>query len=181
MSLWPAFFYCQIRGGLLTPSECNDVLAMHARYPTASGHLPTARECTLYWIYRDPDSDWLFERIGNAVEEWNRNWQFDVDIGAETGLQLSRYRPGERYDWHMDTGAGECGRRKISVLIELCEPQEHGGGFEVFYGDNRDNRIRLARGDAAIFPSFVMHRAVTPAHGERWTIAAWIKGAEHFR
>lgn len=170
-----------MRAGVFRPDECRDIIALHNRIVRTDGHLDEARECSLFWVQHTSDTAWIFERIARYVMQWNEPYGFALSPQQTTGLQLSRYVPGERYDWHMDIGGGPASLRKISMLVELADPAEHGGGFEVFYGDDRDCRIRLRAGDAAIFPSWVMHRAVTPQRGTRWTLAAWILGEEPFR
>jgi PKHD-type hydroxylase len=41
-----------------------------------------------------------------------------------------------------------------------------------------DNRIALGQGDALIFPSFIMHRALPVQSGTRWTLVSWLTGPE---
>ena len=181
MKVWPApFHYCRIEAGVFNADECADIIDIGGDYPSASGHLPGARECNLFWLNYDPSTSWVFERIGNLASKCNEYYKFDLNPEQTSGLQLSRYRPGERYDWHMDIGDGVMSLRKLSIVVELSDTAVNGGRFEVFYGEGRDNRIPLRVGDAAVFPSWVMHRAVTPETGERWTLAAWICGPEPF-
>jgi predicted 2-oxoglutarate/Fe(II)-dependent dioxygenase YbiX len=40
------------------------------------------------------------------------------------------------------------------------------------------NRIALGQGDALVFPSFVMHRALPVQRGTRWTLVSWLTGRE---
>ena len=181
MRTWSApFHYCRIEGGVFSAAECADIIAISGDYPGASGFLPDARECNLFWLNYDVSTSWIFERVARLAETCNEYYGFDLNPHQTSGLQISRYRPGERYDWHMDVGDGVMSLRKLSIVVELSDPSANGGRFEVFYGE-RDNRIPLRAGDAAVFPSWVMHRAVTPETGERWTLAAWICGAEPFR
>ena len=93
-------------------------------------------------------------------------------------LQLTRYMAGQQYDWHMDLGGGAMSLRKISVVVELAGGGYDGGGIEVFYGEGSGNRIALSQGDALVFPSFIMHRALPVQSGTRWTLVSWLTGPE---
>jgi len=93
-------------------------------------------------------------------------------------LQLTRYAAGQLYGWHMDLGSGAMSLRKISVVVELAGGGYNGGGIEVFYGEGSGNRIALGQGDALLFPSFIMHRALPVQSGTRWTLVSWLTGPE---
>jgi PKHD-type hydroxylase len=96
-------------------------------------------------------------------------------------LQLTRYAKDQLYNWHMDLGAGEMSLRKISIVVELGAGGYGGGGIEVFYGENTNNRIALGQGDALIFPSFIMHRALPVQSGTRWTLVSWLTGPQSLK
>ena len=76
----------------------------------------------------------------------------------------------EDFDWQFNPSIS---RKQI---FELAAGQYQGGGTEVFYGEGRENRIALDQGDALIFPSFIMHRALPVLSGTRWTLVSWLTG-----
>ena len=78
----------------------------------------------------------------------------------------------------MDLGGGPMSLRKITIVVELAGGGYEGGGTEVFFGEGRNNRVALGRGDALIFPSFIMHRALPVESGARWTLVSWLTGPE---
>ena len=107
------------------------------------------------------------------------NSRYGFGLSGEMGqLQLTRYAAGQLYDWHMDLGGGAMSLRKISVVVELAGGGYDGGGIEVFYGEGSGNRIALGQGDALLFPSFIMHRALPVQSGTRWTLVSWLTGPE---
>lgn len=177
--LWPEPFHYAEKRALFTAEECRAITQLARSDKVCSGHLDGARECSLYWIVEADGTEWMFRRIEQAVLEWNRERGFRLGPFPNT-YQLARYGPGERYDWHMDFGVGPMSLRKISVAVELSDPREHGAGLEVFYGEGRDNNLHLGIGEAAIFPAWVMHRALpVQATGvERWSLAVWFCGEE---
>jgi PKHD-type hydroxylase len=181
LMLWPEPFHYAEKRALFTAEECAAIIEFADEGMMTSGHLDGARECGLFWLYETVNTEWVFACVEHMVAGWNVRYGFD--LGAfSSGYQLACYRPGERYDWHMDLGHGDMSLRKISVAVELSNPLEHGAGLEVWYGEGRDNNLHLARGEAAIMPSWVMHRALPPQPGsERWSLAAWFCGKEPFR
>jgi PKHD-type hydroxylase len=64
---------------------------------------------------------------------------------------------------------------------ELAASEYDGGGIEVFYGQEMANRIALGQGDALIFPSFIMHRALPVQSGTRWTLVSWLTGSKSLK
>jgi len=122
-----------------------------------------------------PVTDWIFARIWEVASLYNSRYGFELfeEMGR---LQLTRYAKDQLYNWHMDLGAGAMSLRKISVVVELAAGGYDGGGIEVFYGERTANRIALGQGDALIFPSFIMHRALPVRSGTRWTVVSWLTG-----
>jgi hypothetical protein len=83
-------------------------------------------------------------------------------------LQLTRYRKDQLYDWHMDLGEGPMSQRKISVVVELGAGGYHGGGSEVFDGEETDNRIASRTGRRTGLS--VLHHAPRTAGAERYPL-----------
>lgn len=90
--------------------------------------------------------------------------------------QLTAYHPGQFYEWHTDLGVGETSLRKITVVVELSHVDLVGGGLEIL-----NQNVRLQPGDAVIFPSFALHRALPVASGIRWSLVQWVLGSAPFR
>ena len=178
--MWEAFNYCETFAGRFNAEECERVIALHrgmgalqSRMPRGDGGL--IRDSDLFWVPWTPDTEWTFERIWDVATLYNS--RYGLGLSEEMGqLQLTRYAAGQLYDWHMDLGGGAMSLRKISIVVELAAGGYDGGGTEVFYGEVRNNRIALGRGDALVFPSFIMHRALPVHSGTRWTLVSWLTG-----
>jgi PKHD-type hydroxylase len=70
----------------------------------------------------------------------------------------------------------------VSIVIGLNDPDEYeGGGTEIFFGSQSNPTIKLPAGEAILFPSYVMHRAVAITRGLRWTLVVWFCGNRPFR
>ena len=178
--MWGAFHYCEVFAGRFNAEECECIIAQHQETGALRSRMPRGdsgfiRDSDLFWVPRTKDTDWIFERIWDVATLYNSRYGFG--LSEEMGqLQLTRYAKDQLYNWHMDLGAGVMSRRKISMVVELAAGGYDGGGTEVFYGEGTGNRIALGQGDALVFPSFIMHRALPVQSGTRWTLVSWLNG-----
>ena len=179
--LWDVHHYYEIFKRQFDTSECQQIIDLHRRSTAIQSIMPgpaglTLRESDLFWVPRLPDSEWVYSRLWNVVALYNAKYGFELsdNIGQ---AQLTRYRSGQHYDWHMDLGPGQLSLRKITVVVELV-PRDlvEGGGLEIFYGDLLENKVDLDAGDIVVFPSFVMHRAAMVMSGTRWSLVLWLNG-----
>ena len=88
-------------------------------------------------------------------------------------IQVSRYREGEEYNWHVDLDATRTFLsldRKLSIVISLCP----GGKLEL----ETFGVMNLNVGDAIVFPSFLNHRRPPVLEGEdtKYSLAVWFPG-----
>ena len=180
MHMWEAFHYCETFARQFNAEECERVIALHRGTGALQSRMPHGdgafiRNSDLFWVPRTEETEWICAGIWDLATLYNSRYRFELfeEMGQ---LQLTRYAPGQLYDWHMDLGGGAMSLRKISIVVELAAGGYDGGGTEVFYGERRNNRIALGRGDALVFPSFIMHRAL-PVHSRtRWTLVSWLTG-----
>jgi PKHD-type hydroxylase len=180
--VWNAFHYCEVFPGRFSTLECERVIALSQGQAALRSVMPgrnagSIRDSDLFWVPRTAQTDWIFERVRDAATQYNSRYGFALseEIGQ---LQLTRYAQDQLYDWHMDLGPGAMSLRKITVVVELGAEGYDGGGTEVFYGEGVKNRIALSTGDALIFPSFIMHRALPVCRGTRWTLVSWLTGPQ---
>lgn len=111
----------------------------------------------------------------------NRN-AFGFDINYLNDIQYTTYYANKngKYDWHHDTfwGNPTTFDRKISIVIQLSDPQDYeGGDFEIDpqYQAMPANEIRQ-KGVVIAFPSFVRHRVTPVTKGVRRSLVCWIEG-----
>ena len=63
-----------------------------------------------------------------ATEANNSLWKFDLHQIPEM-IQYTEYKaPAGHYDWHADIGPGLLSNRKVSITVQLSEPDEYEGG-----------------------------------------------------
>jgi PKHD-type hydroxylase len=183
--MWSSISHFQIFTSKFTPEECNRIIALHrstkARPIVVAGLKPgePGRDCTVFWLSRVPDTAWIFDRIKFFVNIYNEAFGFKL-VEQPDCLQLTRYGPGQCYQWHMDIGPREMSLRKISSTVELAAGGYSGGKLELFFGAV-GGRFSLGLGDVIVFPSFVMHRVLPIESGVRWSLVSWMSGKEPFR
>ena len=184
--LWPNYRYFEVYRRRFDPEECQAIIQLHRLNPAMPSKMwgaggSTLRDSDLFWIPRRTDTEWIFCRLREIITQYNRDYNFE--LAEEFGqAQLTRYRTGQHYQWHMDLGSGQLSLRKITAVIELTSKElMTGGGIEVFYGQSVDNKVDLDIGDVIVFPSFVMHRALVVQGGTRWSLVFWLNGTKPLR
>ena len=159
------------------------------------------RKSLTSWIHnKTEDVKWVFELITEEIKRVNREYNFDL-LGLEN-IQYTKYHSpdsltladklnirtnrkeesGDYFDWHTDMGQhGEARYRKISMIINLSEPESYTGGILQYFknGSYYDAPQRL--GASFSFPSWVTHRVTAMETGVRETLVCWAYGFRPFR
>ena len=86
--------------------------------------------------------------------------------------QISRWRHGQHYDWHMDhdpSGVRLPWDRKLSLYVSLSEE----GGLDI----DSAGFVKCQTGDALAFASHTLHkRPASDDKTERYSLVAWVPG-----
>lgn len=136
------------------------------------------RNTDVQFIDATPGTIDIFKRLAQVVKQANnRHWNFDLS-GLYEGLQLTRYREGQFYKWHQDSGGGTFSKRKLSIVVQLSDPKDYEGGELQFLGFEKE-QIPLSQGTAIIFPSFNPHQVTPVRSGVRYSLVAWVSGAPY--
>jgi PKHD-type hydroxylase len=168
-----------------SPEECDRIVMIAQTAPARDARLVgqtqdhNLRRADLVWLDDVPGSDWVMDRIIDIVRAANRDrFGFDLQSFAESA-QVARYdaaREGH-FDWHSDIGDGPLARqRKLTMVVQLSEPDAYEGGrLEVMPSAHVQVASR-ERGDAMIFPSFLLHRVTPVTGGQRQSLTIWAHG-----
>lgn len=172
--------------GAVTAETCDLLLGETADLPREPGRVvdngePVHREVRVAFLPRD---HWSAAIALGAAGQANEamGWGYDLE-GLET-LQLGSYQPGDSHDWHMDTLSHGDRVRKLTVVVQLDDPEAYeGGDLEVLrFGVANPEPIALPldamrrRGTVLVFPSYLLHRVGPVLRGERRTLVAWLVG-----
>ena len=138
------------------------------------------RSSTIKWINANmPETTWILSRVGEEILKLNNQF-YNYDLYGFDSLQLTEYKTGGYYDWHMDTLIGlrdnQSPPRKLSATILLNDDYK-GGEFEFFNGfQNAPDVPELKKGSIVVFPSFMYHRVAPVTEGTRYSLVAWVLG-----
>ncbi len=124
----------------------------------------------------DTDNQWIYTKLGMTCIMVNiQKYKFDL-LGFHSHLQLTDYSKDGFFAWHMDTGNKGNSTRKLSITVQLSDPEEYEGGELQFHKGNDVYNASKKKGTAIIFPSFVMHRVQPVTSGRRMSVVGWIAG-----
>ena len=103
-----------------------------------------------------------------------------VKVFDQTEIQYTEYHGSNegKYDWHHDVDWNNNGNadRKLSITIQLSDPQDYEGGtFEFDEVENPQLEFK-DKGTILIFPSYLKHRVLPVTSGVRKTLVAWVSG-----
>lgn len=169
--------------GVFTVLECQKIQAAFsfkdAKMASVVGNegRPTldesVRRSSVNWLGHDPGNKWIYDRISDVALGCNAvRWRFQLS-GFHEPIQFGHYMQGGFYNWHQDHGNGEFSKRKLSVVVQLSDPDDYSGGHLEFYSGER---AISAQGSMIIFPSYQVHRVTPIMSGGRYSFAAWISG-----
>lgn len=149
---------------------------LKAQVTNDSGYDDNLRQGSIMAINRSNLSDWLYQRLGQvAIGANNEFYQFDLS-GLGEPLQLARYGVGDFFDWHMDFGPGVNSTRKLSISVQLSDPDTYEGGDLQFMINQKVITAPREKGTVIVFPSFILHRVTEITKGTRESIVSWVSG-----
>lgn len=153
------------------------------KHGTAGGQVDLAyRSSKISWLYLNDETEWLYRKMGNMASIANQQmWNFSL-VGMSEAFQFGEYSAEEQghYDWHVDMGTGNLSRRKISIVVQLTEPEEYEGGELDLMMSREPMRVPKGKGNVCLFPSYMLHRVSPVTAGKRHSLVLWVSG-EPFR
>lgn len=149
----------------------------HRHISTLGDANAPARQSGVAWLYRNPETQWLFDRLDLVMEEVNKAFYgYDISEGYQA-IQVTDYEPGQYYDWHMDYGPKEYFNRKLSMSVQISDPADYEGGELHFFRDGRYTEVAPKDfGTGVVFPTWVQHKAGAVTKGFRRSLVAWYLG-----
>lgn len=191
-SPWPNFV---VHPGAFDDAECDALVRLGDEAALVNGSedagieglggVTDLRRTTVAWIPKGEASSWAFERIEGIARSANANWGLAIDA-IEEDLQYTLYDvAGSHYTWHHDGLERGLEDRKVSVVVQLSDPDSYRGADLEFlevatdYDDDDLAQYRSAvrgRGTAVSFCAFEYHRVTPLVAGIRRSVVAWVSG-----
>lgn len=137
----------------------------------------TIRKSNIKWLPVNDEWNWVYDRVSNQIMEANKAlWQFNLHTIIDN-IQYTEYEGnGGHYDWHLDIGPKSINHRKVSVVVQLSDPDDYvGGNLELHPGSN-SFAVPRAKGAVVVFPSFLLHRVTPLTSGLRRSLVLWAGG-----
>ena len=95
--------------------------------------------------------------------------------------RFNRYGEGETYGAHVDAAlmrpatGGDMVRTDVSITVFLTDPAEYDGGELEIEGQFGAQTVKLAAGDAVLYPASSLHRVTPVTRGTRFASFFWIE------
>lgn len=171
-----------------SPSEINPILDLYQGNEKSDAELsdeglnnPDLRKSKVSLLQPDnPKHSGFIHKLAQLAIEVNyQRYHFDLS-GIYEPLQIAEYTEGDFFDWHSDFGNGQASTRKLSLSVQLSEPDTYTGGDLQFKVNTNEINAPRGLGSVIIFPSFIQHRVTPVLTGSRKSLVAWITGP-HFK
>jgi len=163
-----------------SPDECKQIIELGEtkvlERGKAGGKIRDVRKSDIVFLYPDTSTEWIFKRFTDLITNLNeRFFRFDL-AGLGEGLQFTKYSaPGECYGKHIDSGL-DLPIRKLSVTLQLSEPDSYEGGDLCLYTGEEPTVISRKQGFFTVFPSYTLHEVKPVTKGVRYSLVAWATG-----
>ena len=161
--------------------ECDEIIERSADYPAESGGIfgdnqrSSTRVSTVKWM-NEQDIGlrlWSFIDVANKV--------FDIDVTPLADIQFTEYHGSVagKYDKHhdIDWNRNDGTDRKLSVTVQLSDPNEYTGGeFKFAEIETPKKELLQQRGTVLVFPSYLLHSVSPVTSGVRRSLVSWFEG-----
>jgi PKHD-type hydroxylase len=136
------------------------------------------RDFKISWLYPSDNIDWVFRRVTDITLNLNEKFfKFDL-FGLNEGFLFTNYEaPSGKYGKHVDRGIN-MPVRKLSISIQLTNPEEYEGGELKLYDGEEETVIYKEQGTLIMFPSYVLHEVMPVIKGERNSLVTWVTGKQ---
>lgn len=150
------------------------------------------------WV---PTDHWVGGFVWHYIQRANReNFLYDLRCIDGECIQFTKYSEGEFYDWHNDSGLGNCYKpvntgsrqdglsqdfinenielvRKLSFVIQLSDPDDYeGGNLQLLDEAGKSYIVPRQRGTMILFDSRTQHRVLKVTKGVRKSLVGWTVG-----
>ena len=164
---------------VFTKQECEKIIEIAKKKGLVRGTTTDKTDIRLSevcWLYPDDDLEFVFRKITDVVLNLNnRFFKFDI-FGLNEGLQFTNYKaPSDKYGKHIDR-ENDFLIRKLSLSIQLTDPNEYEGGELILYEDEKGTEMKKEQGTLVLFPSYILHEVKPITKGERNSLVSWVTG-----
>lgn len=140
----------------------------------------TIRTSKTGWLSNNLETSWIYDRLGFVGRKINAQfYEFDL-YGFVEDMQYTIYEGDDQghYTWHIDMSETSPSPRKLTLVLQLSDPQDYEGGEIQTLTGPTENSVDKQRGLITAFPSWALHRVTPVTKGIRKTLVVWIAGPQ---
>lgn len=171
--------------GILTPTQCQSVIELGLELPNFPAHLGQGKEINRdirqghigFFNPKDPNHEFIFSILATTGKAINDQfWAFDIKFME--CVQFTCYdNLNDFYTSHMDMAYRAMEVRKLSISVQLSDPDTYqGGNLELFKCGMDFDAAPRQQGTIIVFPSYHVHRVTPVTSGARYSLVAWFAG-----
>ena len=131
------------------------------------------------WI----EDGWISKILNAYVEQANKYADWNFILTDKERVQFATYKKQDFYDYHRDCDIVQPLYRKLSVTVQLSDPETYKGGdlfIRHIWGKTNlpiDEQLR-SRGTIIVFPSLLLHSVTRIIKGTRHSLVQWYSGPD---
>lgn len=138
------------------------------------------RRSKINFLQINDDTKWLYNKLSRFIYEMNDKF-FGYDLHALQEIQYTEYHGTQQgvYHDHVDWAGGTALPRKLSMSLQLTDSDDYeGGNLEIKLTSQNPYIASRTKGDAVLFPSFLLHGVTPVTSGIRRSLVIWVMGPE---
>lgn len=142
--------------------------------------VPCIRSTEVGWLKNNENTVWIYDRLAWVARSINSDfYRFDL-FGFLEDMQFTVYTDTAdgHYSWHLDAGGNHDLYRKLSLVLQLSDPDDYEGGDLQVFTSSEPTSVDKKKGLIAAFPSYTLHRVTPVTKGIRKTLVIWVAGPE---
>lgn len=174
-----------------TASECDEIIKQSEAYPAqeagifSDNQVSDYRVSTIRWMneYSFVNKLWPFidhasQVFGIDVHRLDSNSNPsdlfpNIQYTEYHGSVDGKYNMHHDVDWNKNDGSD----RKISIVVQLSDPNDYtGGDFQFNEVESPQPELLKQKGSVLVFPSYLQHSVSPVTSGVRRTLVSWFEG-----
>lgn len=163
--------------------DIENIKQLAQKYPMIDGNISgiinkNYRTSQIRWLPLNSETQPIYNNLLNLAKRANREmWNFHITSMLDD-LQFTEYNSSDEghYDWHLDFGGRRTSTRKLSMVVQLSDPDDYEGGRLQFMINRDILDAPIEKGTVIFFPSYLMHRVTRVESGMRNSLVCWFHG-----
>lgn len=137
------------------------------------------RRSKIVFLGANTNVKWMYNKLGSIISQINQE-TFNFHLTALQSMQYTEYHADNNgtYGDHLDWSPNMITPRKLSLCLQLTNGTDYEGGDLLLKTSSKFIPASRTKGDALIFPSFLLHGVTPVTRGVRKSLVVWAEGPE---